>query len=127
MDNRRLHALRHALAIALAISTSTELRAEQTIGTRELSGYLMRAINAPAGTTFAGQLDPELSDQIRNRSKSPGPFRVAITRIEQLPQSGCARLKIRYFLPQTPTVEGKSEDLLIDSDLNICLDGSPPQ
>lgn len=94
----------------------------------EFKPIIMEAVNSESGEAQA-YLSGPLADLIRARTNKPNmDILVQVTTLQQLPEPGCKRVKIRFTTPGTvlPVSDGSSRMLDMDLKLNICKDGQPP-
>lgn len=73
-----------------------------------------------------GVLSGPAADQISRATQSTAPIRVKATRIQQLRQEGCWRVRVTFSQDNAMTVGGSRRPFVGGYDLNVCEGGDAP-
>lgn len=94
----------------------------------ELKLLALQALKAPSGSAKSEILGP-YAEVIRAKIQRPDAKVYAeVTTVMTFKQQECKRLNVRIFTPGTllPTSDGSSRILDMNAQMNMCLNGRPP-
>jgi hypothetical protein len=94
----------------------------------ELKLLTLQALKSPSGSAKSEILGP-YAEVIRAKiQRADARVFAEVTTVTTFKQQGCKRLNVRIFTPGTllPTSDGSSRILDIKAQMNMCLNGRPP-
>lgn len=110
-----------AAAIVIAMAFPVHAQAPVPTFTKVHDAMVQAIKTGSASGRLVGQVDEMFTRQFR----STGILMLEVTVLQSLPRKDCKRLKVVYTKKDVDTPKGKT-DAILNTQMNYCLDGSPP-
>jgi len=75
----------------------------------------------------SGTMSEDIASNIKAKTRSNAPVYMDVRLVKRYAQEGCGRLAYIVKQEKVPTTDGKLVPLVMNWQMNVCMDGNPPR